>query len=209
MQKSDQCKFIKEEDIASGKWVKLSKVTFTDPAGKERVWEAVKRTTRLSNNTADAVVAIPVLRRTLHYDCVVLVKQYRPPIQAYSIEFPAGLLDPNETAETCAQRELKEETGYTGTVKHVSPATSLDPGLGNTTAQLVTVEVDGDQPENRNPKAQPDEGEFIEVLSVPIDDLLQKLNDYAAAGVVIDSRVYTYAISMEQTKKMMRVQTKS
>ncbi|XP_053376854.1 ADP-sugar pyrophosphatase-like [Mercenaria mercenaria] len=215
MQNSDQCKFVKEEDTATGKWIKLSKITYTDPSGKERIWEAVKRTTKLPGDNPDAVVAIPILRRTLHYDCIVLLKQYRPPVKAYSIEFPAGLLDPNETAETCAQRELKEETGYTGIVKHVSPATSLDPGLGNTTAQLVTVEVDGDLPENQNPKAQLGnfklllEGEFIEVLNVPIDDILQKLNDYAAAGVIIDSRVYTYAISMEQTKKMMKGQLNS
>lgn len=83
-----------------------------------------------------------------------------------------GLLDPKESAETCALRELKEETGFVGTVKHTSPgkqnpsssvvlypfnnclnlkkiylnlfqisATCLDPGVGETTAQMVTVEV--------------------------------------------------------------------
>lgn len=39
--------------------------------------------------------------------------------------FLPGLLDPNETIERCAERELLEETGYTGTVKHVSPGTYL------------------------------------------------------------------------------------
>lgn len=38
----------------------------------------------------------------------------------WSVYFP-GLLDPKETAEVCGIRELKEETGYVGTVKHVSP----------------------------------------------------------------------------------------
>ena len=39
-----------------------------------------------------AVGVIPILRRTLHYDCIVLVKQYRPAVKAYTLEFPAGKL---------------------------------------------------------------------------------------------------------------------
>ncbi|XP_052780637.1 ADP-sugar pyrophosphatase-like [Mya arenaria] len=158
---ANQCRFVSESDIASGKWVKLSKVTYTDPTGKQREWEAVRRTTKVASDLPDAVVAIPILRRTLHYDCFILIKQFRPPISKYTIEFPAGLLDASETAERCAVRELLEETGYTGTVKHTSPATSLEPGLGDMTAQLVSVEIDGDLPENQSPKSNCDEGGML------------------------------------------------
>lgn len=41
---------------------------------------------------------------------IILVKQYRPPLGKYLIEFPAGLSDENESPETTALRELKEET---------------------------------------------------------------------------------------------------
>lgn len=57
---------------------------------------------------------------------IVLQKQWRPPVNATVIEVPAGLMDPGESAEMCALRELKEETGYVGeliedqTVSHVS-----------------------------------------------------------------------------------------
>ncbi|XP_060593916.1 uncharacterized protein LOC132748345 isoform X3 [Ruditapes philippinarum] len=77
-------------DISCGKWIKMCTVTYTDPCGKERVWEAVKRTTKVSVDSPDAVVAIPILKKVLHFDCVVLIKQYRPPVKAYCIEFPAG-----------------------------------------------------------------------------------------------------------------------
>jgi 8-oxo-dGTP pyrophosphatase MutT (NUDIX family) len=42
----------------------------------------------------------------------VLVRQYRPVMERWTIEFPGGLRDRGESAVTTAARELKEETGY-------------------------------------------------------------------------------------------------
>jgi len=43
---------------------------------------------------------------------VVLERQYRHPMQAVMVEFPAGKFDPGEGSLACAQREMREETGY-------------------------------------------------------------------------------------------------
>lgn len=51
----------------------------------------------------------------------MLQKQFRPPLDKIVIEVPAGLIDAGETAEEAAVRELKEETGYVGTVSETSP----------------------------------------------------------------------------------------
>jgi ADP-ribose pyrophosphatase len=43
---------------------------------------------------------------------VLMIKQYRYPIDKFIYELPAGKLDPEEDPEDCARRELEEETGY-------------------------------------------------------------------------------------------------
>ena len=43
---------------------------------------------------------------------VVLVKQYRPAIEAVTLELPSGLVDGKDAAEATARRELEEETGH-------------------------------------------------------------------------------------------------
>lgn len=47
----------------------------------------------------------------------------------YLYRSSAGLLDPNETLEQCAERELHEETGYIGKAVRSSPVMFCDPGF--------------------------------------------------------------------------------
>jgi 8-oxo-dGTP pyrophosphatase MutT (NUDIX family) len=42
---------------------------------------------------------------------IPIVRQFRPALEAFSWELPAGLVDPGEKPVDCARRELKEETG--------------------------------------------------------------------------------------------------
>ncbi|KAM6896774.1 ADP-sugar pyrophosphatase isoform 1-T1 [Lycodopsis pacificus] len=145
---------VKEELMAAGNWLKLEKTTYVDHAGSTRAWETVKRTTRQTNTEADGVGIIALLKRTLHKDCVVMVKQFRPPMGCHTLEFPAGLIDEGESAEAAALRELKEETGYKGEVVGITPVTCLDPGLSNCATQMVMVNINGDEGENINPTQQ-------------------------------------------------------
>jgi ADP-ribose pyrophosphatase len=56
-----------------------------------------------------AVMVVPVLDDGR----LVLERQFRYPLRRTFVEFPAGKIDPGEDILTCAQRELREETGYT------------------------------------------------------------------------------------------------
>jgi ADP-ribose pyrophosphatase len=43
---------------------------------------------------------------------IPIVRQYRPAVESFTWELPAGIVDPNEDAATCCRRELMEETGF-------------------------------------------------------------------------------------------------
>jgi ADP-ribose pyrophosphatase len=59
----------------------------------------------------------------------IIIEQFRPPVNAYVIELPAGLIDPKETIESTAFRELEEETGYKADkILEISNLMVCDPG---------------------------------------------------------------------------------
>uniref|UniRef100_UPI00358ED950 ADP-sugar pyrophosphatase n=1 Tax=Myxine glutinosa TaxID=7769 RepID=UPI00358ED950 len=127
--------------------------------GIQRSWESVKRTTRIPQSTIDGVQMIAVLKRTQHDDCLVLVKQFRPPLGCYTLEFPAGLLNSGESVESAALRELQEETGFVAEVTSVSPAAlCLEPGICSSADKIVCVLINGDDPANIRPQQQLDDG---------------------------------------------------
>ena len=108
--------------------ISLSRTTFTDAKGKTRVWESAERRTRPADSETDGVGIIAILEKAEGAE-ILLQKQYRPPVGKVCIEVPAGLVDPGESVETCALRELKEETGYVGEV--VSGPTAVSPLMFN------------------------------------------------------------------------------
>ena len=71
--------------------------------------------TRPKDSEIDGVGIVAILQKATGPE-IVLQKQFRPPINKVVIEVPAGLVDEGETAAESAVRELREETGYVGTV---------------------------------------------------------------------------------------------
>ncbi len=73
--------------------------------------ETVGELEMVRHSGASAVV--PILDTGRGEEKVLLIRQYRYAAEAFLYEVPAGRLDPGESPEHCAERELKEETGYT------------------------------------------------------------------------------------------------
>jgi len=109
-----------------------------------------------------AVAVIPITPENK----IVLVEQYRKPLERTLVEIPAGKLEQNENPLTAAVRELEEETGYTTT--NLSQVTSFytSPGFAN---ELVYIYVTNDLIKMENPPAG-DDDEFVEIMEVTLDE---------------------------------------
>ena len=76
-------------------------------ASRRKNTESIKASTH--DNQADGVILYGVYGE--EKDKVVLIRQYRYPIDGYVYEFPAGLVEPDEDMLEAGVREMYEETG--------------------------------------------------------------------------------------------------
>ena len=197
---SSASKVVGFEIVHATPWLQFKHLSYVDPTGTKRAWDMVARATKKPGAVADAVCVLATLKKKDEPDDVLLVRQFRPPMDGETIELPAGLVDERESAETTALRELAEETGYVGQVagsNPVTPGLPLSPGLSDETVRLVRVVVDLDAPENRTPKQTLEGSEFITVMRVRKRGLRRALDDLARAGYHVFAGLYTLALGME------------
>jgi len=91
---------ITEEIIYRGRILDLARETHSMPDGREAHFEVIHH--------PGGAAALPVLEDGQ----LLLIRQFRPAIDDYIYEIPAGRLEVGETAAFCIERELKEEVGY-------------------------------------------------------------------------------------------------
>jgi ADP-ribose pyrophosphatase len=92
--------------IYTGKVLNLDLDTVRFPDGSEGTLEMIRH--------PGASAVVPFLDDPTDPDPrVILIRQFRHAADGYVWEIPAGRLEPGEPPETCAHRELAEETGYT------------------------------------------------------------------------------------------------
>ncbi|KAJ5065903.1 NUDIX hydrolase domain-like protein [Bipolaris maydis] len=196
-------RIVKIEDLPadSAKWISFQKISWQDQTGKDRVWEAAARKTR-GKSGVDAVAIVTIIRHPSRPPSTIIILQYRPPVNAVCVELPAGLVDEKESPSEASVRELHEETGYKGKLKFISPTIVSDPGLSTANMQLAVVEVElaeGDA----EPEQALDDGEFIERVVVPVDELYERLIEYDREGMTVDARLWHWAAGWHAAKSMM------
>ncbi|ORY28636.1 putative phosphoribosyl-ATP diphosphatase [Naematelia encephala] len=193
-----------QELKTEAKWLKLEKIHWKDQDGKERDWECANRTTKQPGGV-DSVHILAILHHPSDPISTILIEQYRPPVGKTVVEFPAGLVDEGEDAETTALRELHEETGYgsgkaddggNAKITQVSSVLVKDPGMTGANFQLVTVDIHLNE-SDPEPQQHLEEGEHIIKRVVPLKDLNATLQDYSKRGFAIDALVASVALGYQ------------
>lgn len=118
---------------------------------------------------------------------LVLERQYRHPMHAVMIEFPAGKLDAGEDSLACAQRELLEETGYSA--RRWARAGVMHPVISYST-EFIDIWFARDLSVGER---QLDSGEFLDVFTASPAELLQ----WCADGRVTDGKTLTGALWLQ------------
>jgi len=103
--------------LADTKFLKLYNAEYINKNGKPKNWSIASRKNldTLKNNyfngKEDNIDAVIIIATHSTEDKLVIIKQFRVPLNDYVYEIPAGLIDFGEDFETTVKRELKEETG--------------------------------------------------------------------------------------------------
>lgn len=170
-------KTIRSQPIFDGKVIRVQVDEVELPNGKKAIRELVK------HSGAVSIMAIT------NENKLVLVKQFRKPLEKTILEIPAGKLEPGEHPLDCARRELKEETGYSA--QRFDPVVSFYTSPGFADEHLHLYEATG----LTAGEEQPDQDEFVERIELTLDEAFNCI----ASGEICDAKTIA-ALYIWQTR---------
>ena len=142
-------------EITTSAFLRLEELTLRSPSGAE-----VRRTVV---RHPGAVAVVPVDGKD-----IVLIRQYRAPLDAAILEIPAGKLDmPGEDKEAAARRELEEEVGLRAGAMELVTTMWTAPGFADEKMWIyLATDI---EPGEAKPHGA--EEEVAEVVRIPLSDV--------------------------------------
>jgi len=157
-----------EETVLRGRFISVRRATFRDPDGEIFERDIVRH--------PGAVAVVPLTDD----GCVVLVHQYRPAVDRWVLEIPAGTCDvADEPPDTTAHRELAEEVGYAAESLTLLTRTVITPGFCDEVSRVYLAT--GLRPVAAD--RQGVEERFLRVIEVPLDRFDSMVDD----GSIVDA----------------------
>ena len=148
------------EEVFRGRSFRVVRETFRTPLGKTLVQDLVLH--------PGAVVVVPIPGPGQ----ILLVRQYRHAAGAFLWEVPAGGIEPGESPEVAASRELREETGFrAGRLRRLG---GFFPAPGST-SEFMHLFLAEDLAADRG--ASPEVDEEIETRSFPVEEVRRRIRE--------------------------------
>lgn len=143
------------------------------------------------NNGVSALVLTPANE-------VLLVKQYRYPIQEFQWGIPGGGIDPSESAEEAVRREIFEETGIQlGTVEKLAQFYPLSSNSTENETVFIARVPDAHLPQV---VSLADES-FLEKRFIPLGDVLEMIDSGEITEVFACNALQMVARKLQKERK--------
>ncbi|WP_192043443.1 NUDIX hydrolase [Paenibacillus lycopersici] len=166
---------VKTEPVFQGKIISLQVDTIQLPNGGTATREIVR------HPGAAAVLALIDGK-------MLVVEQYRKPMEKFQIEIPAGKLDAGEDPMVAAARELEEETGYRAGKLRPLSAFYTSPGFADEKLYLYLAE------ELTKGESAPDEDEFLAVDAITFEQAQHYIAEERISDAKTVLAVYAWQI---------------
>lgn len=166
---------IHTEPIFNGKVISLQVDTVQLPDGKTATREIVR------HPGAAAVVALLDGK-------LLVVEQYRKPMDKLQVEIPAGKLDGAEDPMEAARRELEEETGYRAKSLRKLSSFYTSPGFADEELFVYFTE------ELEPGQMKLDEEEFLNVSAITLEEAMQLIEERRISDAKTILAVYAWRL---------------
>ncbi len=170
MAKREKPKIVAVETIAKSNLFTIESLDLEFSNGVKRTYE------RMQHSGREAVMMVPITQQ----GDLLLIREYAAGTEEYELGFPKGLVDPEESPQQAANRELKEEIGMGGSCFTPLKKVLLAPSYFCSEMTLFLVE--GLYPETLSG----DEPEPLEVVKWPLnqaDELLLHMDFSEARNI--------------------------
>ncbi|MGO1042882.1 NUDIX hydrolase [Clostridioides difficile] len=139
--------------LVESKFMGLFEIEYKNKLDEDKVWMVASRKSSEQlksiylENKEDSADAVAIVGLHKSSKKLILIKQFRVPINGYIYELPAGLIDKGESIDISVERELREETGLTLLEIQKNKSNEkvyLSPGMSDESIAFVYCICDGD-----------------------------------------------------------------